>query len=167
VPSSHSPDWPAITLLSGILGSGRSSRLYERLVKDERSAVRVSAGAGFPGDKYANLLLVQATVARGASPDSVESVILEELERMVRDGPTPAELAKVKRRERASFIRGLRSNGGLAGMLAQTQGMYGDWRRVLTYLQEIDAVTAADVQRVASEAFRPGNRCVGVLRKPA
>lgn len=167
IPSSFSPDFPALQLLGQVLGSGRSSRLYDRLVKRERTAVRISAYAGFPGDKYANLFFIQASVAKGASTDAVEAAIYEELDRIVREGPSAAELAKAKRQARASFIRQVRSNMGLAGMLAEVQGMYGDWRKLFRYTEEINAVTPADVKRVAAEAFREGNRCVGVLRQPA
>jgi len=166
VPSSFAPEWPAVELLGQVVGSGRSSRLYERLVKRDQTAVRIGAYAGFPGEKYPNLLMVQASLARGASTDSVEAAIYEELDRLARQGPTEEELRKVKRQVRAGFIRGLRSNLGLAGQLATFQELYGDWRLLFRYVDTINAVTPGQVQAAAQEAFREGNRVVGVLRRP-
>lgn len=167
IPSAFDPDWAAYTLLGQILGSGRSSRLYQRLVKDDQSAARVFAYAGFPAEKYPNLLMIQAALNRDAEPDSVETAIYEELDRLIAQGPTAEEMKKVKRLNRAGYIRSLRSNGGLAGQLAEGQALYGDWRKSFRWLEEADRVTAADIQRVAQAALRKENRVVGVLRKPA
>jgi predicted Zn-dependent peptidase len=160
------PDWPATELMADIIGSGRSSRLYKRLVKEDKIAAQAGAGVGFLGNKYPALLVVQAMVATDATTDQVEAAIYEELSRLAEDGPTPEELAKVKTRNKAAFIRGLRSNTGLAFQLAQHQELWGDWRKLFDYVDNLEAVTVADVQRVAQEALRPGNRVVGVLKKP-
>ncbi len=167
IPGIFSADWATWEVLTIISGRGRSSRLYERLVKSDRTAVQANTGNGFPGEKYPNMFVAQAIVARGASPDSVEAAMRQELDRLAAEGPTTAELRKAKRVSRASFIRGLRANSGLALQLATSQGKEGDWRRLFRYLEGIDRVTADDIRRVASTAFREGNRSVGVLRKPA
>jgi predicted Zn-dependent peptidase len=167
IPGVSSKDWPSWKVLTIIAGQGRSSRLYERLVKRDKTAVQAGSGSGFPGDKYPNMFLAQAIVARGASTDTVETAMRQELDRLAKDGPSDAELQKAKRLTRASFIRGLRANSGLALQLATNQGKRGDWRKLFRYLDGIDQVTVDDVRRVAAEAFREGNRSVGVLRKPA
>jgi predicted Zn-dependent peptidase len=167
IPGITSKDWSAWECLTVIAGQGRSSRLYERLVKRDKTAVQAGSGSGFPGDKYPNLFLAQGIVARGASTDTVETAMRQELDRLAKDGPTTAELQKAKRLTRASFIRGLRANSGLANQLATSQGKQGDWRKLFGYLDGIDKVTTDDVRRVAAEAFREGNCSVGVLRKPA
>jgi predicted Zn-dependent peptidase len=167
IPSIFSRDWSAWEVLTIIAGQGRSSRLYERLVKQDKTAVQAGSGSGFPGDKYPNLFLAQAIVARGASTDTVETAMRQELDRLAKDGPTVAELQKAKRLTRATFIRGLRANSGLALQLATSQGKQGDWHKLFRYLDGIDKVTADDIRRVAAEAFRQGNCSVGVLRKPA
>ncbi len=166
-PSSLEPEWAAAQLMGDILGSGRSSRLYERLVKKDKLAVQVSVSAGFPGDKYRNLIMVTAVAAKDATPEQLESVIREELQRFQDEGPSPEELAKVKRRARAGFIRALRSNGGLAERLAEHQGKLGDWRKLFRYLDEVDGVTAGNIKALAQDTFRPQECCIGVLRKPA
>jgi predicted Zn-dependent peptidase len=166
IPGVFSPDWPACELLGDMLATGRTSRLYDRLVKKDRIAAQVGGGTGFPGEKYPNMLVVQAICARGAAPDTVEHALFQEIDRFAREGPSASELMKVKTRTRARFIRSLRSNNGLAGELAQYQGMQGDWHKLFGYLDRLDAVTAQDVQRVARDVLRPGNRVVGVLERP-
>ena len=66
---------------------------------------------------------------------------------------------------RASFVRGLRSNNGLAGQLAQHDQLLGDWRTLFDTLDQIDAVTVEDVKNAAQEALRPGNRVVGICHQ--
>jgi predicted Zn-dependent peptidase len=166
IPGRFDPDYPAYELLGSMIGQGRSSRLYERLVKKDKIAAQTGGGTGFPGEKYPNLLILQAIVAKDVTTDQVEKVLYEELDRMAKDGPTAEELKKVKTRAKASFIRSLRSNGGLAGELAQYEGMQGDWHKLFRHLDRVDAVTTADIQRVAKETLRQGNRCVGVCKKP-
>jgi predicted Zn-dependent peptidase len=167
IPGGGDPDWMAADLLGEIIGSGRSSRIYKRLVKKDKIAAQAGAGAGFLGTKYPTLLILQAMVAKDATAEQVESAIYEELDRLAEEGPTPEELQKVKTRNRASYIRGLRSNNGLASSLAQYEELWGDWRKMFDYLDELDAVTVQDVQRVAKEALRPGNRVVGIMKRPA
>jgi len=167
IPSVSSKEWPAYDLLADILGSGRSCRLYERLVKKDRLAADVGAFSGFPGSKYPNLLLLQAIVAQGSTPEQVEKTMYEEVDRLIAEGPTQAELDKVRSQSMTSFIRSLRPNGGLAGQLARYQGLQGDWHKLFQYLERLQTVQTSDVQRAAAQALRPENRVVGVIRKPA
>ena len=166
IPGGGHPDWYAADILSDVIGSGRTSRLYKRLVKQDKIAAQTGASAGFIGDKYPTLLVVQAFVAQGATPESVEAAIYEELDRVSREGPTPEELKKIKTRAQAGFIRAMRSNSGLAEELATHEEKWGDWRKLFDYLEDLEKVTPADVKRVAAETFRPGNRVVGILRHP-
>jgi predicted Zn-dependent peptidase len=166
IPGRRDPDWCAVELLGAILGDGRSSRLYRRLVKEDKVAAQAGAGAGLIADKYPSLLLVQALVAADATVEQVESAVDEEVARLVREGPTPEELDKVKTMNQAAFIRNLRSNSGLAGELAAYDQKLGDWRKLFDYQGEIAAVTVEDIRRVAAEYLRWDNRVVGILRKP-
>lgn len=166
-PNINHPDFRAYELLSDILSTGRSSRLYERLVKDDRSASQIFGGAGFPGEKYPGLLLVEAVVSKDASLEQVEKAIYDEVDRLIAEGPTADELAKVKRINKAGFIRGLRGNQGLAGQLARWEEQQGDYGLLFDYLDQIEKVTPADIQRVARESLTPSNRVVGMLKKRA
>ncbi len=69
----------------------------------------------------------------------------------------------VKKRARANMLRGLDDNMGLAMELGQTCGLTGDWRNVFKRLENLNAVTPADVQRVAKATFTGANKTVAIL----
>jgi predicted Zn-dependent peptidase len=162
-PASTHPDEPIYVALSDVLSRGRTSRLYRALVRDRRLAVSVQSFSAFPGGKYPNLWVVFAVPARGVEPGAVQEAIRAELARLATEPVTEAELQRFKTRSRADLIRALGSNEGLAGELADYQRLTGDWRELFRFLDRLDAVTAADLKRVAGETFRPANRTVGVL----
>ena len=80
---------------------------------------------------------------------------------------TDEELARFKTRAKADLIRSLDSNSGLAEQLVTYQTLTGDWRDIFTYIERTDAVTKADIRRVAAEVFKPGNRTVARLENDA
>ncbi len=161
--SRFSENDPVYAVLSSILTQGRTSRLYQRLV-ETGEATSVQAGSGFPGQKDDHLFVVLGRPSRGVAPDSIEQVIYEELDRIKTEGVTEAELDRAKTQARAGLVRSLDSNLGLAQGLSQIQELTGDWRNAFRQLDEIEAVTAADVQRVAEETFVSSNRTVGMIK---
>ena len=167
IPGRFHPKWHAYELTGEILASGRSSRLYTRLVKEEQTCSQVFGGTGFPGSKYPNSLILAGFVSSDANPDEVEEAMFDETARLAETGPTPEELEKAKRLMRSNFIRGLTSNEGLAGQLAVYHGMMGDWRLLFREMEMMEAVTTADVQEAAKDVLRRNNSVVGVIRKPA
>jgi predicted Zn-dependent peptidase len=68
----------------------------------------------------------------------------------------------VKTKARAGLIRQLDSNSGLASLLTSFHVAFGDWRKLFTALDDVNKVTAADVQRVAQKYFVPEGRTVAV-----
>jgi predicted Zn-dependent peptidase len=112
-----------------------------------------------------NLFILTATPLAPHTVAEVEAAIYEELERLKREPVSPKELEKVINNLDADLVRALRSNGGLASQLALFQTVAGDWRYILKSRDKIAAVTAADVQRVATRYFTKLNRTVGVLVK--
>ena len=76
---------------------------------------------------------------------------------------TDEELKMVKTRAKAGLIRGLASNGGIAGQLATYQAQYGDWRELFRNVERIEKVTKEDILRVARATFVPTNRTVAML----
>jgi predicted Zn-dependent peptidase len=76
-------------------------------------------------------------------------------------------LARVKAQLRASVLRRLGDNSGLAELLTSTYANYGDWRKLFTMLDEYGKVTADDVQRVARKYFTLQNRTVAYAAQPA
>ncbi len=156
-------DWPVYQVIAGVLGQGRTSRLYEKLVKQDNLAVQTMAFAGFPGEKYETALLVIGIPTKGKTGADMETAIEAEIGRLVEGGITADELAAVKQRARADFIRGLEGNDGLAEQLAYYQSFLGDWRRLFDEMARIEAVTLEDVKRVAAGIFVPSNRTVAII----
>ncbi len=162
--SATDPDDAVYEAIADVLGQGRTSRLYQGLVKDRKIAVQAGGFSGFPGSKYPNLMLIYAVPANEVEPEEIETALVAEIERLAADGMTADELAGVKRRARANFIRSLRGNMGLARQLTHYQMITGDWRNLFKQLDEIEAVTLDDVQRVAGALFAATNRTVAMIR---
>ncbi|MFN2372093.1 MAG: M16 family metallopeptidase [Candidatus Krumholzibacteriia bacterium] len=157
------PDWPVYEVIADVLGQGRTSRLYKRLVKDEQIAVQAMTFPGFPGQKHETGLLVFALPTKGKTALDLEEAIYQEIDSLVDDGITAQELEGVKQRARANFVRGLQGNAGMASQLAWYQTFRGDWRELFNEVERIEAVTLDDVRRVAAEVFTTTNRTVAVI----
>ncbi|MBN1361836.1 MAG: insulinase family protein [Sedimentisphaerales bacterium] len=162
-PNTNHPDNAVFDALSDIVGQGRTSRLYRSLVRDKKVAVAASGFQGLPGDKYPGLFLFYAVPARGHTNAECEQALQAEIERLKREPVTPEELAKAKTRARASLVRQLDSNSGLASQLTFYEVLTGDWRNLFRQLDRIDKVTAEDIQRVANRYFTTSNQTVGVI----
>jgi predicted Zn-dependent peptidase len=162
-PGINHPDNAVFDAITDIIGLGRTSRLHKSLVKEKKIAVAASAFQGLPGNKYPGLFLFYAMPARGHTYQECEEAIYEEIEKLKAELVTPDELAKAKTRARAGLIRQLDSNSGLAQQITFYEVVTGDWRNLFTQLDQIDEVTAEDIQRVAKEYFKKKNRTVGVI----
>ncbi len=161
--SMQSEDAPVYDVLSDVLTGGRTSRLYERLVKQEK-ALQVQALPAFPGSKYDTMFGIVGVPNRGVSPDSVEHMIHDELEAIKEEGITQEELERAKTRARSDLIGQLDSNQGLALQFAQMEELKGDWRSVFRKLDAVESVTVDDVQRVAQATFERSNRTVAMIK---
>ncbi len=162
-PAVTHPDDAIYQAIDDILSNGRTSRLYRRLVRDEQIALDSGSFSGWPGEKYPNLWAIYAVAAPGAANAQVQASLRAELERLRTEDVTAAELARFKTRARADLLRGLGSNLGLARQLVDYQRLFGDWRELFRALERLEAVTAADVRRVANETITESNRTVGML----
>jgi predicted Zn-dependent peptidase len=148
----------------GVLGdilSGRTGRLYKALVLQQEVANNASAGQN--GNKYEGYFELRGTAKPGHSPEEVEQALYKEIERIQKE-PVPAdELQKVKNQSAANQFRGLQSNFGLMVQLLLRDANRG-WATINTDEARTQAVTAADIQRVANKYFTPENRTVAIYR---
>ena len=165
-PDEFSKEDPVFDVISGILSGGRTGLLYKELVRDKQISLEAEADDTFPGGKYPNLFLFVLSPAAGHTTAENEKAFDEVLEKFKSQKVDDATLARVKTKTRASLIRRLDSNSGLAGLLTAYHAVYGDWRKVFTSLDELDRISAADVQRVAQECFVPEKRTVSYLIAP-
>ncbi len=152
-----------------MMSSGRTSRLYRALVRDQKIAVQAAGFNGFPGEKYPNLFTFLAVPSAGKTSAEMTPAIAAEIERIKNEDVPADELASVKTRVKAGLLRQLDSNAGLALQLAMTQTIQGDWRELFRSVDRIDKVSAADIRRVANATFTATNRTIGRIdsSKPA
>jgi len=162
-PDINHPDDAIYDAIGSLLSEGRSSRLYRGLVRDRKVATQVAGFPGLPGQKYPGLFIFFAMTAPGRTNQEVERAIEEELDRLIKEPVSKEELDGVKRRARASLLRQLDDNLGLAIQLSSMQALTGDWRNLFRQLEKINAVTPDDIQRVAKATFTRTNKTVGVI----
>ena len=166
-PPDNTRDSEYLGLVGEILGGGKTSRLYERLVYRERLAD--SAAAGQSPLEIAGLFTLSADVKQGVPVARVEAAMMEELQRFIEKGPTNAELERARIAIRAGFVRGLERIGGFGGkadVLASCEVFAGDPGCYRQSLQWIDAAQPADLQRVARRWLSQGDYTLEVLPQP-
>jgi predicted Zn-dependent peptidase len=165
VPAALHEDAPAVAILAALLTGGRTSRLHRRLVTEDRIATGVYASTG-PGDRFPQLFQIEAIPLSPATTGQLEAAIYEEIARLARDGPTEAELERVRNQIAAGSVRRIGSNLGLAFQLARSESMEGDWRATFRASARLGEVGGDDVRRVAAEYLTRRNRTVAVLASP-
>lgn len=158
------PDYQALSLLSNILSSGRTSRLYRRMVVDDEIALQASSLNGYPGNKYPGMFLIYVIPNQGVEMETVEETLREELQKIADEGVTEEELDRVRTNARAGLVRTLTSNPGIAQTLAMAHVNGGNWRTAFTNLDRLSEVTTDDIQRVANEYLKKNSRTVGLIR---
>ena len=158
VPPRLTADDDAIQVLATVLASGRSSRLFEQIVRQQQlspNAIAFRDGAVGPG-----LFLIQATVTPGKTPDALEKAVLAEVER-IKTAPIEAwELEKARNNAKRAVVGGLTSSLQRANLLADFAANFGDPALINQRIDRIARVTAADVQRVARAYLTADNRTV-------
>jgi len=157
-PDYRSPDDNVYDAITDIFSNGRTSRLYRALVRDQKIAQVAEGFSGFPGIKYPSLFAFYALPMRGHTNDELRTSIHKELDLLKTTDVSDAELERFKTRARADLLRGLADNDGLASELAEYQTRFGDWHEMFLELQKIDAVSKADIRRVANQTFVESNR---------
>jgi predicted Zn-dependent peptidase len=157
-PSYRDPDDAVYDAIGDIMSNGRVSRLYRSLVEQQQIAAVAQGFSGYPGEKYPSLFAFYAVPVPGHTPVEMRDAIHKEIDRLKTTDVSDAELQMYKTRARADLLRGLADNQGLANSLAEYQTRYGDWRELFLQLKEVDAVTKADIRRVANKVFVESNR---------
>jgi predicted Zn-dependent peptidase len=164
VPGVTDPDAPALAMLANVLVGSRESRLYRRLVRDDRTARSVVASTE-PGGRDPGLFTIQADPLEPHTPEAVLAVIEEELDRLRREPPAPEEIETVRARLAAASVRRLTSNEGLALQLVASEALWGDWRETFGLQERMRAVGPDDIVAVLERYFRDEGRTVGILRR--
>jgi zinc protease len=157
-PKSTDADIPAIRVAEKILSGGESSRLYQSLVYKQQ----IAQEASFNLDNRAEggLLYFLAIASEGKTPEELEKSLLAELRLIQDNGVTESELTKAKNQLVADAIRGTENNDGKAIAIERSITYQHDPKAVNSNVEKLQAVTAADVQRVMKKYFSDTNRVV-------
>ena len=151
----------ALDIAEGVL-NGRSGRLYKRLVEKDKLAASVSASNS--PNKYVSEFGVSVNMRPDADPAKVEQAVWEELEKLKTETVSEREFQKVKNHAYAGLVRSLTDMENVATMLAYYE-MFGDYKIFLNWADELDKVSAADVQDVAKKTFVREKSVSGLLLK--
>jgi zinc protease len=157
-PAAFTAEQPALDIASVILGDGKSSRLYKRLVYDEKIAQDVSAS--FQGEAIAGTMQIVATAKPGVDPKRLIKEISEEVAKLSTTAPDAKELERAQNAYEASFLNGLEPTLQRAIQLAEYDVMAKDPDYFAKDLARFRAVTAAQVKDAASKYLKPTARVV-------
>ena len=156
-PSFRNLDSDILQLADLILTSGKTSRLYNRLVYKDQIATDVDSYQ-FSGD-IGGFYYIEASVQPNGDHELVKKAINEELERFLKDGPSKSEMRRAKMKLRSSFLRGLEKVGGFGGksdILAQNAVYTGDPGYYKKSLEMIENASREDIMSVANEWLSRG-----------
>ncbi|MGB5652913.1 MAG: pitrilysin family protein, partial [Robiginitalea sp.] len=144
-------------LISAILTSGKNSRLYKKFVYEDQSA---SSAVSFQSSsEIASEFIVYLNIKQGEDPKKLERELWAEISRFIEEGPTEAELQRVKAAYFASFIKGLERIGGFGGVsdiLASNQTYHDDASYYKTKLNFVQDATVEDLKNTAAKWLSKG-----------
>lgn len=166
-PDQYSPDDATLDVLSDVLSGGRTGMIYKEMVRDKKIALGAGSQSTFPSGRYPSLFLFFVAPSSGHTVEEGEKNLYEIIERVKKQKIDAETLDRVKTKLRATLIRKLDNNAGLASELCSYYVAYGDWRKLFTELDEYNRITADDVQRVAKTYLVPSTRTVAYTYAPA
>ena len=167
VPQADSPEEALLDLAAQILGQGKTSRLYKRLVYKDQ--VASSATATDNNSEIAGQFFLTLTAKPGGDLKAVEAAADQELQNFLKNGPTEAELQLAKTQTYGQYARIMERIGGFGGksdILAKCQTFTGNPDCYKEYLKRIQAATPGSVRRVANEWLSDGDYVLEVQPFP-
>ena len=159
VPAASHPDYPAVQVLSHVLGNAPSGRLYKALVESRRAT---SAGAFPQSFKEPGVLVGTTTLRKEQSLDTARAILIQTMEAAARTAPTAEEVERAK----TAMLRNIDlqlTNSQSVGLALSEWASQGDWRLLFVQRDRLKDVKPADVQRVAQEYLKSSNRTVGLF----
>jgi zinc protease len=162
----HAPAWkdadfPALFVLEKALLEGDSSRLYRRLVREEKLALYVAGGIQETIDPLLFYFVVKPRP--DADLDRIEAVIEEELAKVREEGLTDREFEKSLNIIRSNFYFGLQSISGQANLLGTAEVLYGGFEQAFNYMDRYSGLRKEQVQEAAKKYLVPDQKTVGKL----
>jgi zinc protease len=145
-------------LLAQILGGGKTSRLYQKLVYEQQIAQNVSVEND--SKMLGSVLTITATAKPGVKPEDLEKAVETEVETLRKEGPTKEELERSVNVTEADTVRSLERFGSVANRLNEYNHYLGDPGYLARDLGRYERATTADLKRVAEEELEPSARVV-------
>jgi predicted Zn-dependent peptidase len=161
VPQSNSEEYYALDLLESILSSGRTSRLYKSIVDDKQLAIDIGTYYGQAFDP--TIMMIYAIANQEVKETDLEKAILDEIDKVVKEGITEDELQKVKNQKLMSFYRIMETISGKANTIGTYELFFGDYKKLFSAPEDYNKVTREKIQQVAQKYLTQDNRTVGLL----
>jgi predicted Zn-dependent peptidase len=162
VPEAKHNDYYALDILSSILTSGKSSRLYAALVDKKQLASSVFTNFGATFDPA--LFAIFAVTNKGKKVEEVESAIYEELEKIKKEGITENELQKIKNQKLIEFYNQVETINGKSNNIGTYEVFFGDYRKMFDAPAAYNKITTDDIKQMANKYIKKSTRTVGVLK---
>ena len=159
VPAGSHPDFPAVDVLSFLLGDEPSGRLYKALVEAKKASSVFSNAFQL---REPSLLLTGAEVRMDASLDEAEETLLRVTEEFGTRPPSAEEVGRARDNRLKGWETTLRNSERAAIRLSEWSAL-GDWRLMFVYRDRLKTVSPEDVSRVAKAYLRPENRTLGLF----
>ncbi len=164
IPDFKSPDQVALSAISELLSSGKSSRLNALLI-DKLQLVN-SISAYNMENKDPGIFLFLGVCNPGVKAETVEKVLWDEIEKLKREGVSKEELEKIKINTRSDFIFSMQDSQSLVNIFG-SYAARGDLEPLLHYEERLSKLTPEAIQKVARKYFRRKNSTTAILRKLA
>ncbi len=161
IPNINHPDAYTLDVISYILGRGKSSRLYKRMIYDERLALSISCSSW--ADKYPGIFYFYVIPQFGKEIAQMEKVIYEEIDRLKREPVGDDELERVKNQVLADFVFAKDGVMRMGYEIASAEIITGDYRYIETYPDRIAHISKDDIMNTAQKYLNEDNRTVGIL----
>jgi predicted Zn-dependent peptidase len=158
-PSYREPEFFAAQVLSGLLGGGMSSRLFQE-VRERRGLCYAIYSTAW-GLKDTGLFAVHAATGAGMVGELID-VVSDEIDRMAETGPTDAEVARAKAQLKAGLMMSLESSSARAEQMARQMLLHGRLLKTADILASVDRVTADEV-RTAARRLRAKDASIAVV----
>jgi zinc protease len=154
----NTPEFFALDLFMSVLCDGQSSRLYRRLVEQDKIAVQVEGG--MEPSRGIAMAEIQVLSPQGTDLKKVEAAIYEEISALAKSGPEDWEMEKVLNSERKHQVGTTSSDLNRAITMAQDAVFYKDPTLMYTEVKRYDVITKDDIRRVAQQYLSENNRSV-------
>lgn len=158
-------DSVALDALSAILARGQTSRLVKRLVLDDKLVSQIRSYPSVPGGKLESTFAFIALPFEEKNYGKIQDIIMDEVMKLVREGPNKDEIEKVKNSYFVNLVALLSKNAGLADSLSYAELIHGDYRELYNKMERVQKLTPKDIQNAARKYFVPEKQTTVTIKK--